>query len=64
MGTSYKEVSEEVGRIHVSCTLIAFFDFGISHDRQQLVKNSGDRWGSLDIQIVLCVSFKAMYFVL
>jgi len=34
------------------------------NSRNAKLKYSGDRWGLFDIQIVLHISFKAMYFVL
>ena len=65
--SSHKALSEEVGHVHVTCTLIAFFDLifhVILNSGNTKLKNGEDCWGSLDIHIVLCVSFKAMYFVL
>ena len=58
---------EEVGGVHVSCTLITFFDLVfhmIVRSLNTKLKNDGNCWESLDIQIILHVSFKAMYFVL
>ena len=46
--------------------LIAFFSlvFHVTlNSRSTKLKNYGVHWGSLDIQIVLHVGFKAMYFV-
>ena len=46
--------------------LIAFFSLVfhvILNSHNTKLKNDGVHWGSLDIQIVLHVGFKAMYFV-